>query len=778
MNGEEIRVRGLVQGVGFRPTVWRIARDCGLHGDVRNDGDGVLVRVAGAAQDIERFCSRLRSECPPLARIDAVERVAVDASLLGEGFHITASDRGAVRTGVVADAATCAACRGELFDPGDRRFRYPFINCTHCGPRLSIVQRIPYDRAHTSMAAFTMCPACQAEYDDPADRRFHAQPNACPVCGPRVWLEDAAGDPVVEAGEDALATASRLLRAGQIVALKGIGGFHLACDAGSDAAVAELRRRKRRHRKPFALMARDLAVIRRYAAVDDQQAALLASPAAPVVLLEADGLQAVAADVAPGQTTLGFMLPYSPLHLLLLADWDRPLVMTSGNISEEPQCISNADAAQRLRDLADLYLLHDREIVNRVDDSVVRVMAGRPRLLRRARGYAPTPIVLPPGFERAPPVLALGGELKNTICLLQHGQATLSQHLGDLEDGRTADAFEHTVTLYRALFEHRPQRVAVDLHPDYRSTRFGQALARHEGLELVGVQHHFAHIASVLADNGQPLDSGPVIGVALDGLGFGDDGSLWGGEFLLADYRGYRRLAHLKPAPLPGGAKAMLEPWRNTYAHLAVHVGWERFLDRYADSELAAWLHGQPLEVLATMLARRLNAPASSSCGRLFDAVAGALDVSRAGVGYEGQAAIELEALAVAGEAGYLFALVEAGDAEPLLLDPAPMWRALLDDLDAGVARARIAGRFHAGLADAVAGLAARLATTQGTDRVALSGGVMQNRTLFEGLVERLHGHRLTVLAHRQVPANDGGLALGQAVIAAAQGLAARPNAN
>lgn len=778
MNGEEIRVRGLVQGVGFRPTVWRIARDCGLHGDVRNDGDGVLVRVAGAAQDIERFCSRLRSECPPLARIDAVERVAVDASLLGEGFHITASDRGAVRTGVVADAATCAACRGELFDPGDRRFRYPFINCTHCGPRLSIVQRIPYDRAHTSMAAFTMCPACQAEYDDPADRRFHAQPNACPVCGPRVWLEDAAGDPVVEAGEDALATASRLLRAGQIVALKGIGGFHLACDAGSDAAVAELRRRKRRHRKPFALMARDLAVIRRYAAVDDQQAALLASPAAPVVLLEADGLQAVAADVAPGQTTLGFMLPYSPLHLLLLADWDRPLVMTSGNISEEPQCISNADAAQRLRDLADLYLLHDREIVNRVDDSVVRVMAGRPRLLRRARGYAPTPIALPPGFERAPPVLALGGELKNTICLLQHGQATLSQHLGDLEDGRTADAFEHTVTLYRALFEHRPQRVAVDLHPDYRSTRFGQALARHEGLELVGVQHHFAHIASVLADNGQPLDSGPVIGVALDGLGFGDDGSLWGGEFLLADYRGYRRLAHLKPAPLPGGAKAMLEPWRNTYAHLAVHVGWERFLDRYADSELAAWLHGQPLEVLATMLARRLNAPASSSCGRLFDAVAGALDVSRAGVGYEGQAAIELEALAVAGEAGYLFALVEAGDAEPLLLDPAPMWRALLDDLDAGVARARIAGRFQAGLADAVAGLAARLATTQGTDRVALSGGVMQNRTLFEGLVERLHGHRLTVLAHRQVPANDGGLALGQAVIAAAQGLAARPNAN
>ena len=778
MNGEEIRVRGLVQGVGFRPTVWRIARDCGLHGDVRNDGDGVLVRVAGAAQDIERFCSRLRSECPPLARIDAVERVAVDASLLGEGFHITASDRGAVRTGVVADAATCAACRGELFDPGDRRFRYPFINCTHCGPRLSIVQRIPYDRAHTSMAAFTMCPACQAEYDDPADRRFHAQPNACPVCGPRVWLEDAAGDPVVEAGEDALATASRLLRAGRIVALKGIGGFHLACDAGSDAAVAELRRRKRRHRKPFALMARDLAVIRRYAAVDDQQAALLASPAAPVVLLEADGLQAVAADVAPGQTTLGFMLPYSPLHLLLLADWDRPLVMTSGNISEEPQCISNADAAQRLRDLADLYLLHDREIVNRVDDSVVRVMAGRPRLLRRARGYAPTPIALPPGFERAPPVLALGGELKNTICLLQHGQATLSQHLGDLEDGRTADAFEHTVTLYRALFEHRPQRVAVDLHPDYRSTRFGQALARHEGLELVGVQHHFAHIASVLADNGQPLDSGPVIGVALDGLGFGDDGSLWGGEFLLADYRGYRRLAHLKPAPLPGGAKAMLEPWRNTYAHLAVHVGWERFLDRYADSELAAWLHGQPLEVLATMLARRLNAPASSSCGRLFDAVAGALDVSRAGVGYEGQAAIELEALAVAGEAGYLFALVEAGHAEPLLLDPAPMWRALLDDLDAGVARARIAGRFQAGLADAVAGLAARLATTQGTDRVALSGGVMQNRTLFEGLVERLHGHRLTVLAHRQVPANDGGLALGQAVIAAAQGLAARPNAN
>ncbi len=772
MSSERIRVRGLVQGVGFRPTVWRIANDLGLHGDVRNDGDGVLIRVSGASASLDEFCARLRAEGPPRGRIDVLERSRDAVPAADVGFEIVASDAGEVHTGVVADAATCAACHAEIIDPDDRRYRYPFTNCTHCGPRLSIVRGIPYDRANTSMAVFPMCPACAAEYADPADRRFHAQPNACPVCGPRVWLEDGRGRAIDHTGEDAIAAASRLLAEGRILAVKGIGGFHLACDAGDERAVAELRARKRRYRKPFALMARDLDVVRRYCTVDTAGAQLLTGSAAPVVLLPADGAEQAAGEVAPGQTTLGFMLPYSPVHQLLLADWERPLVMTSGNLSEEPQCIDNHDAGQRLHDLADAWLLHDREIVNRVDDSVVRIMHARPRLLRRARGYAPAPIPLPTGFADAPPVLALGGELKNTICLLKDGHAILSQHLGDLEDARTADEFERTVGLYLELFQHRPQALAVDLHPDYRSTRYGEALAASDGLPLLGVQHHFAHIASVLADNGRPLDTDPVLGVALDGLGYGTDGTIWGGEFLLADYRGFGRLAHLKPTPLPGGTRAILEPWRNTYAHLVTHVGWQAFVDGHGDLELADWLQQQPLGVLAGMLERGLNAPPSSSCGRLFDAVAAALDVSREVVSYEGQAAIELEALAVGidtADMAYAFGIDRSGELPQL--DPAPMWRALLADLRAATDRRLIAARFHAGLADAVAGLAATLAAEQGVDSVALSGGVMQNKTLFEGLCVRLEGAGLEVLTQQQVPANDGGLSLGQAVVAAAQQL-------
>ena len=771
---ESIRVRGLVQGVGFRPTVWRLARDCGLSGDVRNDGAGVLIRLQGQAGSIEDFVARLVHECPPLARIDALERsVSGETFEPAPGFRILASDGGEVHTGIVADAATCAACRDEIFDPANRRFRYPFTNCTHCGPRLSIVNRIPYDRANTSMVDFPMCPACEHEYSNPADRRFHAQPNACAECGPRVWLVDALGVSVPpDPAGDAIATASRLMRQGRILAIKGIGGFHLACDACNVDAVALLRWRKRRYRKPFALMARDLAVIDRYCRVDPHERTLLRSSAAPVVLLAATQASMLAADVAPGQATLGFMLPYSPLHHLLLETWDTPLVMTSGNLSDEPQCTANDDAARRLDGIADFYLLHDREIVNRVDDSVVRVMDDQPRLLRRARGYAPSPLVLPAGFGRAAPVLALGGELKNTLCLLKDGQAVLSQHLGDLEDARTADDYERTVDLYSQLFQHQPRVVAVDLHPDYRSTRYGQVLAEREGLELISVQHHFAHIASVLADCGHALDAGPVIGVALDGLGFGTDGTIWGGEFLLADYRGFRRVAHLAPTPMPGGARAILEPWRNSYAHLVTHVGWERFTRDFGATELADYWQGKPLDLLGTMIARAVNAPPSSSCGRLFDAVAGVLGVCREAIAYEGQAAIELEVLAsgadVSAQQGYPFAVNT--QAEPWLLDPAPMWLALLTDLQQGVPSSAIAARFHAGLADAVAGLARSLTLLHGVDTVALSGGVLQNKTLFEAVVRGLTTSGLQVLSHTQVPTNDGGLSLGQAVVAAARG--------
>lgn len=772
--GECIRVRGLVQGVGFRPTVWRLAREFDLNGDVRNDGEGVLVRVWADGSTVDELCRRLIEECPILGRIDSLERSPIVGEAGPGGFSIVVSEATAVRTGIIADAATCPECVAEIRDPADRRYRYPFTNCTHCGPRLSIVYGIPYDRANTSMSAFPMCDACSREYRDPADRRFHAQPNACPVCGPRVWLEDAKGerlDPSRLGADDAVAAASMLLAEGKILAIKGIGGFHLACDAGDETAVSELRRRKRRYLKPFALMARDLDVIRRYCRVGTEEAALVADPAAPILLLERDGPEQIAADIAPGQSTLGFMLPYSPLHHLLLQDWERPVVMTSGNLSEEPQCIGNEDAGRRLEGLADYYLQHDREILNRVDDSVLRIMDGAARFLRRARGYAPASIPLPTGFSKVPPILALGGELKNSICLLKDGQAILSQHLGNLEEARTAAEYERTIRLYRSLFQHRPRVLAVDSHPDYRSSQLGREWAAGEDLELVEVQHHFAHIAAVLADNGWPLDGGRVLGIALDGLGYGDDGTLWGGELLVADYLGFERVGHLKPVPLPGGTKAILEPWRNAYAHLVTHFGWDEMERRYPHLDLTAYLRQKPLQVLAAMVGRGLNSPLSSSCGRLFDAVAAALNLSRDAVTYEGQAAIELEALAApamgAAAAGYPFGILD--DGAMLILDPAPMWSALLDDLAAGRDRGLMAARFHAGLAESVVRAAVTLADRHRLDAVALSGGVFQNRTLMEAAGTRLRSSGLRVLCHRQVPANDGGISLGQAAIAAAR---------
>lgn len=872
---ELIRVRGLVQGVGFRPTVWRLARDQELSGDVRNDGEGVLIRVRGSRANLETFCRRLVAECPVLARIDRLERVPwlealVETPSAGDGFRIVASVPGRIETGVVADAAICPACAAEIADPADRRYRYPFANCTHCGPRLSIVRAIPYDRAHTSMAAFPLCPDCRREYEDPADRRFHAQPIACPVCGPRAWLEDGQGrriEPSTLGAVDAVAAASLLLAQGRILAIKGIGGFHLACDATNGRVVAALRQRKGRYRKPFALMARDLAVIRRYAGVTEAEEAGLRSPAAPVMLLDkkhrdanADpcpetarvaGPLPLAPDVASGQTTLGFMLPYSPLHRLLLEHWDRPLVMTSGNRSEEPQCIANDDARQRLDGLADAFLLHDREIINRVDDSVMRVMDGLPRPLRRARGLAPLPLNLPPGFETSPPVLALGGELKNTFCLLRPGpgigaarspgpgdgqdadtglcpfppapsregrggrkgdeptyapqtpipdqverrgqtlpgpaQAILSQHLGDLEDARTASEFERTIGLYQDLFQHRAALIALDLHPDYRSTLVGQALAAEWEIGVIRVQHHFAHIASVLAESGWPLDGGPVLGIAFDGLGWGEDGTVWGGEVLVADYRGYRRQAQLRPVPLPGGNRAIREPWRNLYAQLVTCLGWEEVVAAYPDLDLTRYLAGKPLGTLDIMMSRGFNSPLTSSAGRLFDAVAAALGLCRDAIAYEGQAAIELETLAVttgapalaAGET-YPFGLVQQEGR--WLLDPAPCWAGLLRDLANGgqgpvpdPARGAIAARFHLGLAQAVADLARRLAKEGELDTVALSGGVFQNKTFFEALCQGLRERGLRVLSHRQVPTNDGGLSLGQAVIAAARLIPSSP---
>jgi hydrogenase maturation protein HypF len=758
---ELIRVSGLVQGVGFRPAVWRLTRQHGLRGWVGNDAAGVCIAVRGPAAAISRFVEALRRDPPPLARIDRIERKPATEAPDYEGFQIRESSGGTVHTGVVPDAATCPACRAEIFDPGARRYRYPFTNCTQCGPRLTIIQAIPYDRAATTMRPFRICAACMAEYTDPSDRRFHAQPIACPDCGPAVWLHPATS-------EDPIVAARGLLRAGRIVAIKSLGGFHLACDATNAEAVARLRQTKRRDAKPFALMAGDLNTIRRFARLCDAESDALQIPTAPIVLLDAISPDALP-GVAPGLTTLGFMLPSTPLHHLLLQELDRPLVMTSGNLSDEPQCITNDEALQRLAGIAEHFLLHDREIARRVDDGVVRVIAGATRTLRRARGEAPVPLPLPDGLVDAPPLLAMGGELKNTFCLARDGAAVLSHHMGDLENAATFQDYRRSITEYGALFEHVPRAIVVDRHPEYLSTKLGAELAASEGLPLIEVQHHHAHLAACLAENGVAVDAAPVLGIALDGLGWGDDGTIWGGEFLLVDYRQYRRLACFRPVAMPGGAQAIHEPWRNTLAHLLAVTEWQDFLAEYGGTELARYLAAKPVPLLAGMIARRVNAPLASSCGRLFDAVAAAVGLCSDRAHYEGQAAILLEAAAnnvtVPDAAAYHFTSTEGAN-DVLHLDPTPMWLALLRDLMAGTSTSVVAARFHTGLAIGLAQMVERLGIS---GPVALSGGVFQNRLLLESLIDRIAAGGRAVLTHRVVPANDGGLALGQAAIAAAR---------
>jgi hydrogenase maturation protein HypF len=745
--GAAVRVRGQVQGVGFRPFVWALARRLGLAGEVLNDAEGVLARVAGPAAAVDAFVAALAAEAPPLARVDAVARAALDPAGLPEPFVIAPSAPGAARTPVTPDAATCPDCRAEIAEPAARRFGYAFTNCTRCGPRYTIVERVPYDRAATTMRGFPMCEACAAEYADPADRRFHAQPIACPACGPRLWLERGA------AREDAepIRAAAALLRAGMIVAVKGLGGFHLAVDARDEAAVARLRARKRRPSKPFALMAADLAAVRAHARASDAEAALLSGPEAPIVLLEAAGAP-LAPSVAPGQWALGWMLPSTPLHHLLLGAFGGPLVMTSGNLSGEPQAVENAEARAKLAAFADAFLMHDRPIARRLDDSVARVAAGRARLIRRARGHAPATRPLPEGFAAAPPALAYGGELKAALCLTREGRWLLSHHLGDLDDALTHAEFLTAEADGAALFDHAPARLACDLHPDWRATRRAEARAAAEGLPLARVQHHHAHVAAAMAEALWPADGPPVVGVALDGLGWGPDGTVWGGEILLCRYDRFERLARLAPAPLPGGGAAQAEPWRNLWARLVA-----------AGIDPAPLLPGRPLATLAAMVARRVNAPLSSSAGRLFDAVACAAGLAPDRLSHEGEAAMALETAARRAPEGFgrPYAFADRGD----LIDPAPIWADLLADrADPGL----VAARFHAGLAAAVADRARAEARRRGAGAVALTGGVFQNVALLGLCLDRLDG--LTVLVPAEAPANDGGLALGQAAVALAGG--------
>jgi hydrogenase maturation protein HypF len=780
----EIRVRGRVQGVGFRPTVWRIARDLALCGEVLNDAQGVLIRVGGCSSIVDELLALMESEAPPLARIECIETRKFVGSLPPQ-FGIAKSVAGAAHTEITPDAAICQACAQEICNPFDRRFRHPFASCTHCGPRLSIVRKIPYDRANTTMAAFAMCEGCRTEYADPSDRRFNAEAIACQNCGPSatlIRLDGGANNLHRRSGLDGVEMASRLVQEGEIVAVKGLGGYQLACDATNAEAVARLRRLKHRDRKPFALMARDIEVIRRYCSVGSREELLLVGMIAPIVLLAADGLQRLPEEVAPGLSTLGFMLPTTPLHLLLFQRLEHPVVMTSGNVCGEPQIIVDTAAIERLAGVATYALVHDRQIANRLDDSVVREMAGQPRVLRRARGFAPAPIILPRGFDAAPELLAMGGELKSTFCLIKDGVAILSQHQGDLEIAETFDDYRKNQALCAELFGHVPVALVTDIHPEYLSTKLAHEWARERELPLIEVQHHHAHVASCLAENAYPLDAPAALGIVLDGLGWGDDGAIWGGEFLLADYRGYKRLGTLKPVAMPGGAQAVREPWRNLYAHLGAEMGWAKVAKDFADLEVFAYLAGRPRSLLDAMIRNGINTPMASSCGRLFDAVAAVLGICRERQDYEGEAGARLEAAVDAralqgasDDLAYPFSIEESSSIGIPYIEPLAMWRAILGDLVLKVPVPVMAARFHVGLAKIIVTMADKLASGDvgaGAPRfetVALSGGCFQNRILFEEVARRLEQQNFVVLSHAQVPANDGGLSLGQAAIGAAR---------
>ena len=711
----------------------------------------MFAEVEGSAAGVRDFLAALEQDAPPLARVERV--IAQPVTPTGAlGFTIVASDAtGRRRALISADSATCTDCLRELADPADRRFGYPFINCTNCGPRFTIVTGVPYDRPLTTMAGFTMCAACAAEYHDPADRRFHAQPVCCPECGPALRLLDARG---TERPGDAMAGAVSALRKGQVLAIKGLGGYHLAVDAASEPAAARLRTRKHREDKPFAVMAADLAAARRLAEVDDLAAQLLASGRRPIVLLPrraaADG---VAASVAPGNRQLGLLLPYTPLHHLLLREFAGPIVLTSGNVSDEPIAYTDEDALDRLSPIADAFLAHDRPIHIRTDDSVVRPFRGRATLLRRSRGYAPEPLTVRHRFRR--PVLACGAELKNTFCLASENRAFLSQHIGDLENYETLRSFTEGIAHFQRLFDITPELVAYDLHPEYLSTKYALDL---DGVDLAGVQHHHAHIASCLADNDS---GGPVIGVAFDGTGYGTDGTIWGGEFLLASLAEAERAGHLAGVPMPGGATAIRQPWRMAAAYLA--AAFPEGLPGGLDIVSRNAPHWRDVTVLAQP---GVHAPVSSSAGRLFDAVAALLGV-RDVINYEGQAAVELEQRASLAEVAGYPAQVSGGP--ELEVSGTDLVRAAATDLLDGVPPPVIAARFHQGVADLIGQACALLRDRSGLGTVALSGGVFQNLLLLGAAVSRLEGLGFRVLTHSRVPPNDGGISLGQAVVAGAR---------
>ena len=744
MTVRRIRVRGQVQGVGFRPFVWQLAQRFDISGEVSNDAEGVLILATGVALDA--FEHALMTEAPALAVVDRIESEPVEATLEA-GFRIAASGPKGSETRVTPDAATCPDCLAEIRSPGERRFGYAFANCTNCGPRYSILRALPYDRAHTTMADFVMCDVCRSEYEDPGDRRFHAQPIACPDCGPRIWLETLDGE---RKDERVLETAADWLRAGRILAIKGLGGFQLACDARNGDAVAELRARKRRPGKPLALMA-PMEVIEQNAEPTAEEKKRLSSTAAPIVLIERKHPGDLAEAVAPGQARLGWMLPGTPLHHLLCEQFGGPLVMTSGNLSGEPQVIGNEEARQKLSGFVDGFVMHDREIARRLDDMVEIAGPAGPMVLRRARGTVPGTMPVPSGLGDAQ-ILAMGGQLKSAICLTKNGQALLSHHLGDLDNALSVEEFLKADDDMSTLFDHQPDAVAVDLHPDFRATRHGRARAERLGVPIIEVQHHHAHMAAALGEAGWSGRS--AVGVVLDGLGLGTDGTVWGGEILVGGYEEATRTDWLQPAPLVGGDRAQIEPWRNAVVRL----------DRAGLHDLADMLFSHlPVDAIRRAAGAGFNAPPSSSAGRLFDAVAACLGLASERQTYEGEASMLLQSLAETARCAGSYPYATDGEE----IDPSPMFSSLAQDLSKGVDPAVIAARFHGFLAEAFSDAARSLAEAFGTDTIALSGGCFQNVLLLRMMTEQLAGFRLCLPG--EVPANDGGLAFGQALVALAR---------
>ncbi len=752
LSRRKFKVTGLVQGVGFRPFVYRLARSHNLSGWVRNTSRGVEIEVEGPPAGLDLFACQLFTEAPALARVEGVV-VRSGGAPGGGAFAIAASASLAGTEAVIPpDVGLCNDCAREIRDPQDRRFRYPFTNCTNCGPRFTLIRRVPYDRPQTTMAVFDMCPACRREYEDPGDRRFHAEPTACPACGPRVWLE-YQGKSV---DQDVLATAAQMLHQGKILAMKGLGGFHLAGDAANDAAVRTLRARKGRRDKPFAVMVRDLEEADRIAVINKHERSLLLAPEQPIVLCRRRPGRGVSPLAAPGNNYLGLLLPYTPLHLLLMDLAPAALVMTSGNLSEEPLVFTNETARERLAGLADAFLMHDRDIHVPCDDSVVRPLTeGSVIPLRRARGFVPRTIPLP---LDTPEILGVGAEQKNTFCLAWGQTALMSQHIGDLDTLETQEYYQLAIRHFEELSRKRPRILAHDLHPDYFSTRYAR---EQEGVRLVGVQHHHAHVAACLTENGR-MDT--CIGLALDGTGYGPDGTVWGGEVLVADLKDFTRAGHLAPVRLPGGEAAVRSPARMAAAYLYAAYG-EDFLGVAEKLDLS--FPDMERHLLQKQLATGWHSPITTSAGRLFDAVAAAVGICRQRT-YEGQAALELE-MAADPEAEGLYAPKIHKTAQGLVLDTPAMFRGAVSDRLAGRDPAAIAGRFHQSLARGLTDMCLLLREKTGLNLVALSGGVFQNGLLISSLKSRLEQLDFEVLTHSLVPPNDGGLSLGQAAVAAAR---------